>query len=84
MYQLRLTAKAKKQLKLITKTFQKEAISNALLEIKADPFIGKSLTRELSGMFSYTVSVFRIIYMMNEKDKTVYILTAGHRATIYE
>jgi mRNA-degrading endonuclease RelE of RelBE toxin-antitoxin system len=39
---------------------------------------------ELTGKFSFRVGVYRIIYKVNKKDKVVDILTAGHRATVYE
>lgn len=83
MYKLQLTARAKKELKKITKLYQQQAIQNAFEEIKGDPFSGKSLTRELTGKFTYKVGVYRIIYTINKQDKIVQIITAGHRATIY-
>jgi len=56
----------------------------ALAEIKEEPFLGKPLARELTGKFSFRVGVYRIIYKVNKKDKVIDILTAGHRATVYE
>ena len=84
MFKLKITSQAKSQLKQISKKHHQLAISNALDEIKEDPFMGKSLSRELTGRFSYKVGVYRIIYKINEKDKIVYILSAGHRATVYD
>jgi len=55
----------------------------ALKEIKENPFIGKPLTRELTGRFSYKLGVFRVIYKVNKKDKLVEIIAVGHRATVY-
>ena len=83
MYQIKLTGKAKKELKDIRKIYE-GAINFALEEIKDNPFIGKKLTRDLTGKFSFKVGIYRIIYNINKKDKIVNILTAGHRATIYE
>lgn len=83
MFKLRLTARAKKELKQITKVYQQQAIQNALQEIKENPFIGKPLVRELIGRFTYKVGVYRIIYTVNKKDKVIQVITAGHRATIY-
>ena len=68
---------------LLFKLSQK-AIILALTEIKDDPFLGKPLTRELSGRFSFRVGIYRIVYKVNLKDKIIDILTAGHRATVYE
>lgn len=83
MYQIKLTGRAKKELKNIKKTYE-TAINSAIEEIKENPLVGKPLTRDLIRKFSYKIDTYRIIYNVNQKDKIVYILTAGHRATIYE
>ncbi len=83
MYKLRVSSRAENEIKKITHPHQK-AIILALTEIKEEPFLGKPLTRELTGKFSFRVGVYRIIYKVNKKDKVIDILTAGHRATIYE
>lgn len=77
-----VSATAKQQLKKLKRAHQK-AIIAALADIKENPLTGKALTRELTGKFSYRVGMQRIIYKFDIKDKTIYILTAGHRATIY-
>jgi len=82
MFKLRISTKAEKQIKKIKRTHQ-SAIISALEEIKEDPLIGKALSKELTARFSYRVGVYRIIYKVNQKDKIVEILTAGHRATVY-
>ena len=83
MYRIKLTAKAKKELKTISKLHQR-AIAFIYEELKDNPYLGKPLTRELTGRFTLRVGVNRIIYKVNKKDKIVLILTAGHRATVYE
>lgn len=82
MYRIKLTAEAKKELNIIKRIYQ-EAIGVALEELKENPFLGKPLTRELTGKFSYKVGMFRIIYKVNEKDKIIQVITAGHRANVY-
>lgn len=83
MYNIKITAQAKKELKLIKQTHE-SAINLAIEDIQEDPFAGKPLNRELTGHYSYRVGAYRIIYKVNLKDKIVIILTAGHRATIYQ
>jgi len=83
MYKIKLTARAKRELKNISKLHQ-EAISYILEELKDDPLLGKPLTRELTRRFSLKVGVYRVIYKINKKDEVVTILTAGHRAHIYD
>ena len=83
MFRLKLTTKAKRELKNISHR-HRIALSNIFEEIRDDPDIGKPLGKELAGKFSYKVSVFRIIYKINKKDEIVTILTAGHRAIVYK
>lgn len=83
MYKLLLSAQARKELKKLKKLHQ-AAIISALEEIKEDPLVGKPLTRELTGRFTYRVGIFRIIYKVNIQDKLVQIITAGHRSNIYQ
>ena len=83
MYRLHVSAKAKKELKELSKTRQLSIIE-ALQDIKDNPFGGRPLSRELSGRFSYRVGVYRIVYKVNKKDKVIIIITAGHRSNVYQ
>lgn len=83
MYKLKLTARAKKELKNLKKTHQ-EALTAVLEETKEDPLAGKNLTRELTNKYSLRVGIYRLIYKINKEDKIVTVLTAGHRSTIYK
>ncbi len=83
MYRLKLTARAKRELKNIKKIHQ-EAIGAIFEEIKESPFVGKPLSKELFGKYSYRVGIYRIIYKVNPRDKIVIIITAGHRSIIYK
>ncbi len=82
MYRLIVSPRASKQLKKIKQGHQM-AMNLAILDIKENPEIGKSLIREYIGKFSYRVGVYRIISKVNEKDKIVNIISAGHRAIVY-
>ena len=82
MFKLKLTARARRELKTISKS-HKIALKLIFDDIKEDPTIGKSLTRELIRKFSYRVGVYRIIYTVNDKDQLIQIITAGHRALVY-
>ncbi len=83
MYRLIISPKAQKQLKSIKQNHQL-AVKLAIEDIKEHPTLGKSLTRELTGKFSYRVGIYRIIYKVNEKDKIINILTARHRGDVYK
>ena len=83
MYKITLTTGAKRELKKISK-LHREAIGSLFEDLKDDSSLGKPLARELTRKFSIKVGVYRIIYKINKKDKIITVLTAGHRATIYE
>ena len=82
MYKLLISSKAERQLKKIPKD-HKRAILEALADIKEEPFLGKPLTRNLTGRLSYRVGVYRIVYRIKVKDNTIEVLTAGHRSVVY-
>jgi len=83
MYRIEISPYAKRELLNIAKR-HKHTIAEIIEELKDDPYMGKSLTREFTGRYSYKVGVYRIIYKVSKKDKRISILTVGHRATIYK
>lgn len=83
MYRIVISPQAKKELKTIAKIYKK-GIAEAIEVLKDNPTLGKPLTRELTGKYSYRIGVYRIIYTVQKKDKKIFILTAGHRSTVYE
>jgi mRNA-degrading endonuclease RelE of RelBE toxin-antitoxin system len=50
--------------------------------LQEQPFTGKRLVGHLSGLMSFRVGEYRIIYQLSEK--TIIIRTVGHRKKIYE
>lgn len=83
MYKLKLANRAKKELKHLPKRYQ-EALASALDELKEDPTLGKPLAKELTGRFTFRVGMYRIIYKINQKDKTISVFSVGHRAVVYK
>lgn len=82
MYRISISPNAKIQLKSIKKRHQ-NALKIVIDGLKENPYLGKPLGRELTGKYSYRVGVYRIIYKINKQDKSVHVLTAGHRSNIY-
>lgn len=83
MYRLLYTDEAKKQISKFDNKL-KEKIRVAAEEIQADPTVGKPLTHELKGRFSYRVGNYRIIYRVYQAEILVLILAVGHRRDVYE
>lgn len=82
MFKIRLTAKARRQLKNLS-TQGRLSVGEIIGDIKDNPLIGKSLGRELKRRYSYRVGAYRVIYKVDSADKVVDILEADHRGKIY-
>jgi len=61
----------------------KRKIRGSLQTILSEPFAGKALRDELSGLRSFRVSRFRIIYRISKK-QLIEVVTIGPRDRIYE
>jgi addiction module RelE/StbE family toxin len=49
-----------------------------------DPRLGKPLRGELSGKWSLRAGEYRIIYTVDEGEKTLTLLSVGHRKAVYK
>ncbi len=83
MFKLKITPRAKFQLKQISKLYQQRAVEEALLDIREDPSVGKALTLELTDLFSYKLGSYRIIYKVDKQNKIIVVFRAGHRSGVY-
>jgi mRNA-degrading endonuclease RelE of RelBE toxin-antitoxin system len=50
--------------------------------LEGNPFCGKRLLGRLSGLFSFRVGEFRVIYSLS--GNKVIVRTVGHRREVYE
>jgi mRNA interferase RelE/StbE len=62
----------------------KPLIKSKIEKLMTEPYIGKSLERELSGYLSFRAKRYRIIYKIEEKKRRIEIHYVGHRKDIYE
>lgn len=51
--------------------------------LKEDPQLGKRLRGQLEGFWSLRVGDFRVIYTIEEVNRTVTLRAVGHRSEIY-
>jgi len=61
----------------------KRKIRGSLRAILSEPYAGKALRDKLSGLRSFRVSRFRIIYRISKKQQ-IEVVTIGPRNRIYE
>lgn len=83
MFKLHISKSAQKQIKKLKRIYQSAVIS-ALKEIKEDPALSKPLSQELTGKFTFHISVYRILYKINYKDRVINILKIDHRSKVYQ
>jgi len=62
----------------------KRLIKAALKELQAGPHAGHDLEEELSGFKSFRGKRYRIVYKINEEEKSLDVYYVGHRRDVYE
>jgi mRNA interferase RelE/StbE len=62
----------------------KEQLLKALEKTVADPYAGTKLRGKLERLWRYRAGKYRVIYVIDEKEKTVVFLDVGLRKSIYD
>ncbi|MDL1969730.1 MAG: type II toxin-antitoxin system RelE/ParE family toxin [Candidatus Desulfofervidaceae bacterium] len=87
MFRDRYHPKVKKDLKKIDKIVQKDIKEIHIPAILHNSYIGQQLTGNLAGIYSYHFKKgrtdYRICYIVNEQESTVYVLMIGTRENFY-
>ncbi len=58
-------------------------IGKKLEDLKINPELGKSLTGNLSGLWSLRIGKYRLVYQIKNQELVIFILDLGHRKNIY-
>jgi mRNA interferase RelE/StbE len=82
-YIVKYTKEAKKKIEKLDESI-KIIIRKAIGSLSADPYKGKPLAYELSGLYSFWTSDYRIIYRIKERELLIIVITTGHRKEIYK
>ncbi|RLF99107.1 MAG: type II toxin-antitoxin system mRNA interferase toxin, RelE/StbE family [Candidatus Wolframiiraptor sp.] len=61
----------------------KRRADSIIRRLEAEPFIGKPLRGELKGKRSLRIGNYRIIYVIDEKNRIITLLTIRPRRTAY-
>jgi len=61
----------------------KERILEALKKVAEFPYAGIKLRGKLEGLWRWKLGKYRIIYLMDEKEKAIVFLDVGLRKAIY-
>jgi addiction module RelE/StbE family toxin len=62
----------------------KEQILKALEKTVANPYAGTKLRGKLEGLWRCRAGKYRVIYMIDEKEKAIVFLDVGLRKSIYD
>ena len=82
-YTIQYTKEAKKNIEKLDQSI-KQVIKKAVESLSLNPYRGKPLAYELSGLYSFRTSDYRIIYRIKEKEILIIVITIGHRKEIYK
>ncbi|MFT5207829.1 MAG: mRNA interferase RelE/StbE [Candidatus Omnitrophota bacterium] len=83
MYKLLYTAAARQRIREYNTKTQKQ-LKKAIERLADEPKLGKRLTQELTGYWSYRMGDHRIIYQIQHKEIQIIIITVGDRKQIYK
>lgn len=78
-----ITPKATKQYRHLPKNEQIK-IKKRLSILEKNPQEGKNLSGKLSGIKSLKAWPYRIIYLIDEKQKKIFVITIAHRQGVYK
>lgn len=81
--QVILSLDAQKQYQKFSKPQQKK-IFKKLQSLQDNPYAGKKLTGELTGIRSLRAWPYRILYEVNEKKNRIEIHVIAHRQGVYK
>jgi len=59
-------------------------LDSAIGNLEVNPHFGKPLRGELSGEWSLRIGDYRIIYVIDEHEKTVTLYNVRHRKVAYQ
>lgn len=62
----------------------KRGVKSALRALSDGSAVGEPLQRELEGLLKYRVKRYRIVYVLNRKQRIIRIIAIGHRRGVYE
>ncbi|MBI4059196.1 type II toxin-antitoxin system RelE/ParE family toxin [Candidatus Microgenomates bacterium] len=83
MYQIKLSNRAKKELKKLALNY-KSKVTRIIDLLSENPFLGEKMSGEFKGWYSIKIPPIRIIYTTDFQNKIIIIRAIGHRGDIYK
>lgn len=82
MYKIQYKASVKKDLQKIDKKEVNKILDTIESKLSKEPAKGKQLSGEYSGLYSYRIGNYRIVYTILRE--SILILRIGHRKNVYQ
>lgn len=82
-YRVRYTPEAAGRIRKLHPEVKQE-IREAIRGLLATPLTGHALQQELFGYRSFRVRTYRIIYRLNDDERTIDVVFVGQRRNVYE
>jgi mRNA interferase RelE/StbE len=83
-YQIRITAKAQREIKALPRPIQ-DRVRSTIKALRDNPYpTGMQKLREVEGTYRIRVGDYRIVYAVEGQLLLVVVVTVGHRKDVYE
>lgn len=83
MFQIKLSNRARKDLKKLDKRFLIK-VSESFEILTTNPLLGEKMSGEYMGSYRIKIHPIRIIYKVNLENSIISITTVGHRGDVYK
>ena len=83
MYEIIFDKKVADLFRKLDKSLQR-VIVKKINELRLNPYLGKPLSGNLSGLWRLRCGKYRIVYQVKNNELIILILNIGHRKNIYE
>ena len=83
MYKLAYTTEAREQISSLQKPVRAQ-LKKAIDRLSVEPKLGKRLTNDLDGLWSYRSGDWRIIYQVHHQELLIIIIAVGDRKDVYK
>jgi len=83
MFQVRLSNRAKKELRRLDKRYYSK-VSAFIDLLEENPFLGEKMAGEFKSSYRIKIPLLRIIYTPDFKNKIIWIKAIGFRGGIYK
>ncbi len=83
MFEVRFKKSVKKDLQKLSKTDQKQVLTNLQRNLAKDPYKGKALSGEFKGLYRWRTGNIRVIYEIQNKQLIVLVLKIVQCQDVY-